>query len=178
MGLDTAEHATSNVKRPDFVSIIDGTTLELWGLKTLAGLYSANFLAADGRPLLETRVLDQVAVRDSLFGHGPRKNCGLYVSHETGFRDDGNISIAALSSDTNVAGLTIQLSALKLNFFLSSDGGSSAYFTNGNSFFRPNLIAFQGKKNYAALICKWHEIARKNPVAVTIGLELFSNKQT
>ncbi len=152
-----AVHATSTKSKGTDFFLIDGQALELWGIKTLAGLYFAKIASIDGGGrLADTHEISVKAIGDAFFGAGVISPLGLHMDVEIRECHSAEFSYAPLldSSVNKVVGLIVQFSILKFHFFLSTPSiGSKAL--QSSRFHRPWHVILEGRKNFAHIVVTW-----------------------
>ena len=132
--------------------IVSGEAFELWGLKTLMGLLTANVARTEGASTATNFTIPEQLIVEALTTGRLPPGYGLYVGHESDMLHN-TIGFAPLThmQDQRVAGLRCTLLGIVIDFILDP-GAAHAIVVENDPHFRPAVIDFHGPKRSARLI--------------------------
>lgn len=132
--------------------IVSGEALELWGLKTLMGLLSANVARTEGASTATNFAIPEQLIIEALTTGRLPPGYGLYIGHESDMLND-TIGFAPLTHAENrcVSGLRCTMLGIVMDFILDPET-AHAILAENDPHFRPAVLDFDGPKRTARLI--------------------------
>lgn len=155
--------------------LISGDALELWGIKTLLGLFTAKIARANRVSLADQYDLNFTVAIQALSGLGLASPLGLYI-HPHGETVSHTLAVAPLIShpDKSVGGLRINMQGIVMDFLIDQRGSNPLFFQKGE-FYRPWIIDLNGPKRTARIILTW-AAQRKKATRVDMNIDLTRAK--
>ena len=157
----TLEAATTFVNRKSLSKrsgyyLLSGDGIELWGLKTILGLYHSKIArTSEGERLAGRFEYSQQLVSRAFGGAQIPAPLGVYAHAEVGAPYEDGIAFAPYTETTadRLAGMILKIANLSLSFIFSLPTDS---FAQSNvRFHRPWAIDLQGPKRTARVILTW-----------------------
>lgn len=163
----------SLARQPKFF-LVSGDALELWGIKTLLGLYSAKVARSKGKVLAADYEVDVVTALKALSGGGVLKPLGLYIHPSTGEAIRHGIGVAPLTANDEkvLSGLRMNMTGITLDFILDQRGGNPRFFEEGQ-FYRPWILDLNGPERCARIIFTW---AARTQKATRVSLDISKSQ--
>ncbi len=158
-----------SVSRASKYFLVNGDALELWGLKTLLGLFHAKIARDKGVPMIDNFQFDNQLAYAALFGPGVPDPLGIYIHPEVGGIVENKIGFAGLSSPGGefLSGLRLQAHGIFIDFIFDPREGNPEFF-KVKQYYRPWVLDFTGKKRTSRIIFSW---ARRRVQATRVNIE-------
>lgn len=138
--------------------LLSGDAIELWMLKTLAGMYHSKNATSDGAALASTSRLNEQLVVDALQEQRWLPNCGLYFRSIVGedIASDDAIGFAPLTShrDGRTVGCKLKLVGLEFTVVVDPFGVNFDSVGTQNTF-RPTNLVFEHETMAHVLVLTW-----------------------
>lgn len=162
----------SLARRPAFF-LVSGDALELWGIKTLLGFFTAKIARAKKAKkaaLAEGFELDYDTACRALSGFGLNSPLGMYMAHE-GAKVEHGIEVKPLipHREKVMCGLNVNMSGVPFDFILDRRGVNPQFFEE-RKHFRPWLLDLNGPRRTARIVLTWAS-QRKSGVRVNISVK-------
>jgi len=150
-------HATKkSLSRKPAYFLINGDLFELWGLKTLLGLYHAKIMLNDGKTVIDSYDFDSQIAEIGFFGPGIIDPLGMNISPDIGVTNQDRLGLAPLiSEDTkSVGGISIEIRGISFKIIFDRRGGNPVYFRD-QQLYRPTILDISGPKRTSRIIFAW-----------------------
>lgn len=150
--------------------LVSGDALELWGIKTLLGLFTAKIASAKKVALAQNFEIDYETACRALSGFGLNSPLGMYIHHE-GEKVILGIGVSPLTSHREkvMGGLRVNLLGVNFDFILDRRGANPQFFEE-RKFFRPWILDLNGSRRTARIVFTWTS-HRKTAVRVSVDVK-------
>ena len=164
-------------RKPCFY-FVSGEAVELWMLKTLAGMYYARAASSQGSILAENSSFAVNLLVQALQGLTWERGCGLYIraiTNESAPAENA-IGFAPLTnpSDGRVVGCLMRLVGLEFMTILDPAGANFEQIVR-SYVFRPTNLVFENETRAHVVVLTWG--AGTNPFKVTIAWNRLRRNQ-
>jgi hypothetical protein len=150
--------------------LVSGDALQLWGIKTLMGLFSAKVASAEGKVLTADYEVDIKMARKALSGEGLPRPLGLYIHPSSGDPIGHEIGLSPLTAieEKVLAGIRVNMAGITLDFILDKRGGNPVFFKEA-SFYKPWILDLNGKNRTARIVLTW---AARMKTATRVSMDI------
>lgn len=134
---------------------VSGDAFELWGVKTLLGLFTAKIASSEKSALAKDNEIDFETACRALSGSGLIPPLGLYV-HNEGESVKHGIGVSPLSNHDEkiVGGLRVNMLGVVFDFMIDTRGSNLQFFIE-REFYRPWVLDLNGPRRTARIIFTW-----------------------
>ncbi len=171
---DAMKHASEkSLSRKAKNFLLNGDAFELWGVKTIAGLYHAKVSQAHGQILKGKYSISDSTISTSLMGRGLPQPLGLYIGQA------GNAILPSLKFSPFISeklaltsGLKVIMAGAEFDFLIDTNGANSSFLHN-NRYYRPSMVEIIGARRNARIFLTWANDLGVIKKAVTLNLSKF-----
>lgn len=134
---------------------VSGDAFELWGVKSLLGLFTAKIASSNKTALAKDYEIDFDTACTALSGRGLNVPLGLYVHYEDE-RVNYGIGVSPLSNhDEKIAGgLRVNMLGVVFDFLIDTRGSNLQFFID-RTYYRPWMLDLNGPHRTARIIFTW-----------------------
>lgn len=145
-----------SLSKKTLYSLSSGDALELWAVKTMAGLFFSKTAAAQGERIFGDYEADLALIEQSLVAGKMNWRAGLYVEASIGLREPG-LGLAPLLDEKRrmLCGLRLAFSGTIFDCILDTGGANPAALAN-HAHYRPAVVDLEGPERTARCILTWH----------------------
>jgi hypothetical protein len=137
--------------------LFSGEALELWALKTLAGMYFAKISSVDGRRAIDHQRLDIELIEKALSGEGLDRPRGLYLEpHARSVAPEVGIAPLADTARSKICGIALMHPTGPYFDFLIDPEAADPRAIKNSSLYRPTIIDWNGPVRTARCVVSWN----------------------
>jgi SEC-C motif len=139
--------------------LVSGEALELWGLKTLFGIYNGKIATSQQTRLIDTHTLDVDRFIKALNDRQLHAPCGLYLRATKGGRIlniDERVTARPLGNEERklLVGITVGMNRFEFHIFMESYG-TNFTLVQQQAIFHPWQLAFRNSRRQHVLVMTW-----------------------
>jgi hypothetical protein len=139
--------------------LISGEAIELWGLKTLFGLFHSKLATSQQVRLIDTHKLDVERFIKALNDRQLHRPCGLYLRAKQGgsvVNVDERVTASPLGNEEQklLVGVTIGMNKFEFDIFMDPYG-ANFLLVQQQAVFHPSQLTFRNSRRQHVLIMTW-----------------------
>jgi hypothetical protein len=148
--------------------LVSGEAMELWGLKTLFGLYHSKLATSQQVRLIDTHKLDVSRFISALNDRQLHRPCGLYLRATKGgsiLNIDERVTASPLGNEEQrlLVGIAIGMNRLEFDIFMDPHGTNFPLLQE-QTIFHPWQLAFRNSRRQHVLVMTWADSTASSTV--------------